>query len=366
MQAKTRNRLIALVAAVWLALAVWCWVKPAAERSAAERRRLQQMPILSSDTLLSGSFMSEFETYTQDQFPRRDEFRTLKAVFSLYGLAQLDNNGIYIADGHAAKLIWPLREAQVRRAAEKLTTIYEMYFKDTDARVVFAAVPDKGYYLAEPSGRLTLDFDALCAMMAEGMPWAEQLDLTGALTQESYYRTDTHWRQEQILPVAEMIADALGAEVAADYETVTVDAPFYGVYYGQSALPLAPDTISYLTNDVLAGCTVYNYETELTTGVYDLDKLTGSDPYDVFLSGAAALLRIENPAQTNGRELVVFRDSFGSSLVPLLLESYSAVTVADTRYIAPQLLGQLVEFPNDADVLFLYSTLLLNESGALK
>lgn len=366
MQTKTRNCLIALVAAVWLGLSVWCWVKPAAERSLAERRRLQQRPELSTETLRSGSFMSEFETYTQDQFPLRDTFRTLKAAFSLYGLKQLDNNGIYIADGYAAKLIWPLKQPQAERAAEKLTAIYDMYFKDTDARVFFAAIPDKGYYLAEPSGRLTLDFDALSAIMAEGTPWAEHLDLTGALSAESYYRTDTHWRQERLLPVAELIADALGAEVAAEYETVTADVPFYGVYCGQSALPLAPDTISYLTNDTIAGCTVYNYETGQTAGVYDMEKLTGSDPYGVFLSGAAALLRIGNPAQSNGRELVVFRDSFGSSLVPLLLGSYSAVTVVDTRYVAPALLGRLVEFPNDADVLFLYSTLLLNESGALK
>ena len=96
-----------------------------------------------------------------------------------------------------------------------------------------------------------------------------------------------------------------------------------------------------------------------------MQKLESRDLYDIYLSGAAALLRIENPAAEGGRELVVFRDSFGSSLIPLLVKDYAVVTVVDTRYIAPNLLGQYVEF-SAQDVLFLYSTLILNSSGALQ
>ncbi len=366
MQTKTRPILIALVAVVWLALAVWCWIKPADASSLSERRQLAQMPALRTDTLLSGSFMSGFESYTQDQFPLRDGFRTLKAVFSLYGLGQLDNNGIYVSDGYAARLLWPLAPDQITSACEKLTNLYETYFAGTDARVFFAVIPDKSYYLADQAGRLTLDFDALSELVQAGTPWAEHLDLTGTLSLDSYYRTDTHWRQEALGETAGVIAAALGIPLEETVQTVTVTEPFYGVYYGQSALPLAPDTLHYLTSDTLSACTVYNYETGETGGIYDLDGLHGADPYDVFLSGAEALLRIDNPSQNNGKTLVVFRDSFGSSLIPLLVSGYEPVYAVDPRYIVPDLIGQLVEFPDDADVLSLYSTLLLNESGALR
>ncbi len=366
MNAKTKNLLMLAVAAAWLALAVWCWTKPAAARSDAERRKLQQMPELSGSSLASGSFMTGFERYTQDQFPQRDGFRTVKAVFSLYGLRKLDNNGIYIAGGSAAKIIYPLSEEQLTRAAEKLTALYGQYLSGTTGRVVFAAVPDKGNYLAEKSGHLTLDFAQLQEFMWQNTPWAAHVDLTDTLDEKSYYRTDTHWRQDKLLPAAARLADALGAELAGGWTAVTADTPFYGVYYGQSALPLRPDTITYLTSDVLDGCTVFSYETNEETGVYDLEKLAGRDPYDVFLSGAAPLLRIDNPAQENGRTLIIFRDSFGSSLAPLLVPSYSTVYLADTRYLAPELIGQYVDLPADADALFLYSTLLLNESAALK
>ena len=63
--------------------------------------------------------------------------------------------------------------------------------------------------------------------------------------------------------------------------------------------------------------------------------------------------------------MVLFRDSFGSSLAPLLLQGYRKVTLVDIRYMDPKLLSNYVNFQN-ADVLFLYSTLVLNSSGALR
>ena len=63
--------------------------------------------------------------------------------------------------------------------------------------------------------------------------------------------------------------------------------------------------------------------------------------------------------------MVLFRDSFGSSLAPLLLQGYRKVTLVDIRYMDPKLLGDYVNFQS-ADVLFLYSTLVLNSSGALR
>lgn len=95
---------------------------------------------------------------------------------------------------------------------------------------------------------------------------------------------------------------------------MTADAPFYGVYCGQSALPLAPDTLRYLTSETLLGCTVYDYETDSTGPVYDLPALEGEDPYSVFLSGSKSLLTITNPSADTDRELVIFRDSFASAL----------------------------------------------------
>ena len=128
---------------------------------------------------------------------------------------------------------------------------------------------------------------------------------------------------------------------------------------------MAADTLNILESPLLSQCLVYDYETGKTGSVYDMTKLDSKDLYEVFLSGPKSLLTIENPDAPTDRELVVFRDSFGSSMVPLLLNDYAKVWVLDTRYVNPATLGQFVEFEN-RDVLFLYSTLILNSSSALR
>ena len=161
------------------------------------------------------------------------------------------------------------------------------------------------------------------------------------------------------------LAKALGVTLTEDYETITADQPFYGVYCGQSALPLEPEPLRYLTNDTLRGCTVYDYETGSELPVYDLQQLAGEDAYAVFLSGSKALLTITNPAAKTDRELVVFRDSFASSLTPLLAGAYAKITLVDIRYLQPERLGTWLTFDTQ-DVLFLYSAPVLNSSETIR
>lgn len=363
---RTRQYGIFLAAAVWLCLAVLSWVYPARAESLTERRALAQKPGLTLGSVLDGSFMAKFETGAQDQFPFRESFRTVKAAASYGVFRQGDNNGIYLSQGHAAKLEYPYNESAADRAVNLFQKVYDGYFAGQGGKAVFAVVPDKGYYLAAPGGYPAMDYDALFAKMKE-QDWAEYVDLTDCLSADSYYRTDTHWRQEALLPVAEKLALALGSAVPREvsFTPEALETPFYGVYRGQAALPMEPDRLVMMTSPVLDNCTVYNYETGKTAKVYDLTKLDSRDKYDVFLSGPVSLLEITNPAGPEDKTLVVFRDSFGSSLVPLLVEGYGRVILADLRYMPGSSLQDYVDI-SGADALFLYSTLVLNNSTLLR
>ena len=351
--------------ALWAALTLGAWLLPAQPFSDAERRPLAQLPEISTEKVLSGKFMSEFTDFSLDQFPLRDSFRRIKSLFHYNVLGQKDNNGIYLSNGSAAKQEYPLNGASLNHMLDRLQFVYDTYLKDSNSQIVFAVVPDKNYYLAEPAGQLSMDYDALFSEFREGLPWAPCVDLTGYLSGEDYYRTDTHWRQESLLDTADVLCEALGVATLKDYTVTELERPFYGVYYGQSALPMEPDRILILENALLSGCTVYDHETKQTGSVYDMSKLESKDLYDVYLSGARALLTVENPQGQPGKELIVFRDSFGSSLVPLLLSDYEKVTLVDLRYIRSDLLDQFLEFSGQ-DVLFLYSTLVLNNSASIK
>ena len=363
---KMRSVATVCLLACWLALAMWLWLRTPDAYSDTERRPLEQFPEITVENILSGDFMEDFESYTLDQFPMRDRFRQLKSLFVYNGLQQLDNNDIFISQGSAAALQYPLNQSSVERAASKFQALREQYFPDS--KVVFAMVPDKSCYTAQEGGYLHLDYQLLEENLRELMPWAEHVSLLELLEAEDYYRTDTHWRQERIVPVAQEIGHALGVELPGleSYTLTKVDKPFYGVYYGQAALPMEPDEMYVLESDWLEECTVYTYDNSVTSPVYDLSKLESSkDQYDVFMSGSAAVQFLDNPNAETDRELIVFRDSFGSSLIPLLAQQYSRITVIDTRYVAPSLLGDIVEFKGQ-DVLMLYSTLVLQSSTVLR
>ena len=107
---KTQAKWTVLVLAVlFFGISIICWVKPAGEYSTTERRKLEQFPKLTLETMVEGKFMTEFEKYTLDQFPLRDSFRSLKAWASENVFGKLDNNDIYVADGYAVKMEYPMR-----------------------------------------------------------------------------------------------------------------------------------------------------------------------------------------------------------------------------------------------------------------
>ena len=274
MKNKTENIIIVtLIGLVWFSIALISWLKPAQEMSESERRYLSKFPELQVQSVISGEFMNDFEKYVQDQFPNRFQLRTIKAYIRFCLLSQMDNNNIYIEDGYAAKLEYPLQENSIKTAADKLRYLYEKYMKDKENKLYLCVVPDKSYYLATYNGYPSMDYDRLFELIQKNTEFAEYIDITDVLSIDDYYKTDIHWRQENLKDVAKKVRTALGitASLPLDFSKVDGEVPFYGVYYGQSALPMKPDYIYYLINDTIANCTVYNIETNKVGPVYDLE-----------------------------------------------------------------------------------------------
>lgn len=366
MLTKLKNMMIVGITVIFiLGFSFLCILKKDGAFSVSERRMLASFPDINKAAVFTGKFMKEFEEYALDQFPMRDKFRTLKAVASLHVFRQRDNNGIYVENGHASKLEYPMNTESIDHATGRFRFVYDRYLRDHDTKVYFSVIPDKNCFLAYPGDYPSMDYGQFIAGMRENMDFAEYIDITPFLELSDYYRTDIHWRQEKIVDVAQNIAAGMGSRLSGEYDCITTDIPFYGVYYGQSALPLTPDGFYYLDSASIRKYRVYDYETDSDIPVYDLDKVYGNDPYEMFLGGSKSMLTIENPAALSERELIIFRDSFGSSLAPLLAEGYRKTTLVDIRYISPELLGRFLSFDGQ-DVLFLYSTSVLNNSTIIK
>lgn len=347
-----------------LGFSVFAWLKPADEFSLWERRRLAQLPEINMSTILSGNFTRNFESYTTDQFPLRDELRKVKAWVGVNVFKRGENNGIYVTDGYAAQLEYPVDEKSVEYASQRLNYVYNKYLSDNGVKPYIAVIPHKGQFTSAEKGYPNADYDKIVSILKENTPSFNYIDISPKLSLSDYYRTDTHWRQEEITDVALLLGEKMGADVTAEYREEVVENDFDGVYSGQYALPLQSDKICYLTNPQLEACRAFDYENNKEICIYDIEKAKGKDPYEMFLSGPLSLVTIEND-NAPGKELVIFRDSFGSAIAPLMVAGYSKITLVDIRYIHPDLIGKYVDFRN-CDVLFLYSTSVLNNSTTLK
>lgn len=366
MSEKTKSITLVIITVLFIyGFSLWSILKPANAESLSERRPLATFPAVSGESVLSGTFMADFEKYTLDQFPLRDRFRTLKASTTFYILGQKDNNGIYIKDGYAAKLEYPFNEESVAYAAERFRFVYDRYMADKDMQIYLSVIPDKNYFMAQENGYPAIDYENFISYLKNNMEFAEYIDIIPLLELSDYYYTDTHWRQEEIKDVAGYLAARMGTGLSDEYTINQVDTPFYGVYYGQSALPLTADTLYYLDSPTLRDCKVYDYETNAFITIYDFEKTKGNDPYEMFLSGSKSLITIKNPNADTDKELIIFRDSFGSSIAPLLAEGYAKITLVDIRYISPNMLDRFIDFEKQ-DVLFLYSVSVLNNSITIK
>lgn len=328
---------------------------PDREVSRSERRRLAQLPPLSS------GFSDKLEEYMLDQFPLREQLRTVNSLVRLYGLGQADIHGIYLQGGGAFRMDGPLQEKQVRHAAAVFSAVQEKYFPSLPAHYVI--VPDKN--AKAETGRPRLDTETLRGIVREALPGMTEIDIWDLLSADDYYKTDPHWRQERLLPVAAAICKALGADAPGTFTEKTLS-PFYGAYYGQAALPMAPDTLTYLESADTKAAEVTGPELDGAQPVYRPELLDGTDGYDVFLSGAQAVLTVTSPNVHNGRHLVLFRDSFGSSLAPLLLGSFERITLVDLRYVSAARLADYADLSDATDVLYLCSTAVWNNGGTLR
>lgn len=366
MKEKTKKLIsLAVVSVFFFTVSAACFVYPQKDFSDYERRSLAKLPEISFSSITSGRFMANFEDYTLDQFPLRDSFRTIKAAVSKHVFRKSDNNDIFVINGNIGKIEYPMKQSSLTYATKKFSDIYETYLKDKGCKVYLSVIPDKSAFIAEKNGYPSMDYERFYEEMKKGTPFAEYIDIAPLLEEADYYKTDTHWRQEKITDVAEKIAAAMDVKIGEEYTEKTLEKDFYGVYYGQAALPVKPDKLHYLTNEVIDGYKVYDHQNGKQISAYDMEKAKGKDPYEIFLSGSLSLIEIENPMGEEGRELVIFRDSFASSITPLLAQGYSKVYLADIRYMSSAMLENYISFENK-DVLFLYSTLVLNNSSTFK
>jgi len=308
--------------------------------------------------------MSGFENYAADRFVFRDSFRTIKAffVFDIYQMT--DKSGLYNCDAVGVGQFRRVDATAFRQTSERILRAAQS-LEGQDVNIFYSIVPDKSIF----ADRFMPGFDLAQAesILDDVLGAFTYISLKDSLSAASFYRTDLHWDQAEIAGVTSVILEAMGADYRLSDFPIRLVGEWNGVYSGQLALPVLPDQMRIVD---ISGISV-RYLNDRTLvfdhgPVYDHDRFAGIDPYDIFLRGPQPLIVLENDSATTDRKLYLFRDSFGSSLAPLMMEAYAQITVIDLRYINLLILDQFVDFVPSSDVLFIFSSQIFNNPTILQ
>lgn len=334
-------------------------IKKDTDISIAERRKLATMPNLTTKSLFDGTYFKKFDSYVTDQFIERDAFRKIKIDIELSTKGEYNN--LYMHDDYIIEEIFPLNSNSINNLTNKINYIKNTYLNN-NSNVYYTIIPDKNYFVNK--GNLKLDYNKLQDIMKSNLTNINYINIFDKLTLDNYYKTDTHWKQEDLYNVAHTIANQMNFSITNDNVINTVTT-FKGSYASRLSVTKDIDTIKTISNLSILNSSVYNYDTKKYTKIYDYNKLKSLDKYDIYLSGASSIIDIVNPTSISNKELIVFRDSYGSSLIPLLIDGYKKITVVDIRYVSSRILDKYIKF-NNQDILFMYSVLTINNSFSIR
>lgn len=328
-------------------------VKEDREVSNFERRKLTTINKLEKAPL------DNLEKYLSDQFPLRDSLIKLNSTIDRYVLGNKESNDVYIKEEFLIDKNYPQDDKSINNFINKMNYLNDTYLKNSNTFI--AIIPDKAYYLDD--NYLKIDYNSIYKELEKELN-INYINIKDLFNLNDYYKTDIHLKQSSYFKLIE----ELNKKYDFNYEKVEYNEnnykEFIGSSYSKSTIFTKKENLTYLSNNIIDNTSVHHLEYGARK-VYDIDKLGGTDSYDVFLSGPSALIEIENNSSTTDKELIIFRDSFSSSLAPLLIPYYKKATLIDLRYIRNDLLIDKVDYQNK-DVLILFSTLIVNKSYTLK
>ena len=178
---------------------------------------------------------------------------------------QVEEAKFYVLDGAIYEKDVNLNEEAIKGNIEKLNSIYENYLKDKNMNVYFSIIPDKTYFV---ENKMDSEYKKIENSTMEKLnSEISYFDISKSLNLDDYYKTDMHWKQENLEKVVNIIQNELNLESDEEvkYEEKSLG-DFYGTYYDEIENNVSPDELVYLSNNVLESCKVYNEETKFKQG----------------------------------------------------------------------------------------------------
>lgn len=335
-------------------------IMPDREKSETENRVLKQFPKFSFSALFDGSFMKNFETYFNDQFPFRDGLITLKTKIDR-SVGKSEENGVYIGkDGFLFEAPTKPDNSRINDLSKAITAFSR---NNKKLKKAFILSPNASDILPEklPAALKLEDRSDSFSKIKKGVSGVSWVDCKGIFEKQGdksalFYRTDHHWTtRAAYLPFKELSSLwKLGAK-DKNYSFYTVSSSFQGTLSSSAAVKDAADKIEICVpkKQTEKYTVLYESSDRKTASLFEEEKLNQKNQYEVFLGGNYDKVIISTAADTSAA-LLIFKDSYANCMLPMLTPYFSKIVVIDPRYFSDSLKAVMSE-TKFTHVLFLYN-----------
>lgn len=333
---------------------------PDREKSESENRVLKQFPSVSLSSIFDGSFMKNFETYFNDQFPFRDKLIGFKTDFER-ALGKTNENGVYI--GKDGFLFEAPAKVQKKKITELTNAIAAFSKSNRKLKRAFILSPNSSDILTDklPTALSLPNRSGAFKTIQKAFSSFTWVDCKTAFEKredktELFYRTDHHWTTRAAYIAFKGLATEWGLDTKGKgYAYYTVSDSFQGTLSSSAAVNDSADKIEICVPKNQAGKYTVLYESSgrKTATLFENEKLGQKNQYEVFLGGNYDKVIISTTAETTAT-LLLFKDSYANCLIPMLTPYFSKIVVIDPRYFSDSLKGVMSE-TQFTHVLFVYN-----------
>ena len=273
-----------------------------------------------------------FQDALSDQWKGRTRLVHLSSTIrNSLGITKI--NGTYIGkDGHLFNVVTE-RDFDNERYKRNLSYVEELFQKGEakGTKNTLLLVPSPGTILKDKLPDSAVLYDADSKYREAGDIVGDSLldvrnEFNAVKEDNLYYKTDHHYSSIG----AHICRDAYRKE-HSEYKGHKVSDEFLGTLYSRVLInPNEKDTIEAYDNEEAVTC----YSGDADNGgkpikMYDKDKLATKDKYAYFFGGNEGLITIKGKGDKN---LLVIKDSFANSMIPMLAEEYNNIYMVDLRY----------------------------------
>ncbi len=336
-------------------------ILPKREFSENENRYLETFPKPSVTTITDKSFMNDFESFFSDHFLFREGWIQLKNGIELL-TNKKDINNVYITNDRLIEH----QSIKDQKLAEENINAINAFVKKYHIPSYLMVVPtaEAIYSDSLPINAPHLDQKAIIdEIYAKAEKSIGCIDIFTPLLsykkQYIYYNTDHHWTSLGAYHGYFSSASQLGFSPLelGKFHVQHASHDFQGTLYSKTLYEnVKKDMIDLYTlsaeeSDVTVTVKSGKKETEYDS-IFFRDYLNKKDKYCVYMGQNEPCITVKTNV-SNGKKLLLVKDSYAHSMMQFYIHHYSEITMIDLRYFTS--LDQYITIDDYDQILFVYN-----------